>query len=122
MENVANNNDGTKFTRLFILQCVLISIMFLAIVVAFFERPKEVFPMFVCITVLLAFWFAYFYMTYFLGKRGFIKYSPFIFLKYFEIPTVFLKQTKNLPHKYFFYVYIVSLCLLVLGGAWLWFH
>jgi hypothetical protein len=123
LENAARNkNDSKKFARLFTLQCILLGIMFLTIAVALLERPAEVLPMFLAFTLFLVFWFAYFYMTYFLGKRELLKYSPVMFLKYFQIPAMFLRQTVHSSQKYFFYLYIVSLCLLVVGGIWLWFQ
>lgn len=118
MGNVVTQSSSARFKRLFALQCILLGIMLMVFAFAAYQDP-EIFPIFLFAMILVIFWFAYFFMMYYLGKRDFIKYSINMLYQYIKIPALFLRQTKNSRLRYFFHIFIFSLFSLILYAIWL---
>ena len=104
------------FKRLFILELVLLALMFGSFTVVFFQNPKERYDMFIFSTLFITFLFCQFYMAYYLGIEGLIEYDTEIYTPSFNIARIYWKTTNKTPKKFVFIVYVATFLSLVLCG------
>jgi cytochrome b subunit of formate dehydrogenase len=109
-------NDTKKFARLFVLQCILISLMFAVFSVGYLGRPANDLIFYFFISSFLLWYLAYSYMTYYLGKNQHIEYSFGIHKDFVNIPLAFFRRTERSGRRFVFYSYVLLFALLVLTG------
>ncbi len=119
MAAVQNNNSAHKFKRLFVLTSIYTGVLLIVVLTALSEDPKGFFPFFLFIFPFLLLMFSYFYMLSFLGKHGYLEYSPKMFLKYFQIPSDFLKRSASSFQRIIFYIYIAAFIMFIFSVIWI---
>jgi hypothetical protein len=109
----AVKNSAKTFTRLFILQCIMLSLLFFGATEGFLNRPTEYMLIYISISLMLLWLLLYFFMTFYLGKNHLIEYDLGIYKDFINIPVTFYRQMKNRKLRYFIYAYIVVFAALV---------
>jgi len=104
------------FKRLFILQLIVLSLMFSVFTVAFFQKPMERLDMFAFSSSFFIFLLCQYYMAYYLGIKGQIEYDMEINRPSLKIALTYRRFTTNTPRKNVFIVYIAAFLGLVLSG------